>query len=113
MPGFPHLTLKQKLDGRYQFTGGGKKELNPQTGANLNNRIEHGSQLTNAIKLLSQDHVDFLEKRKRDGLPQVFDEDIVPVFLQVDPKDFDIESLKGFGIEIVSEEQDGFIIGAN
>lgn len=114
MPDFPHLTIKQKLDGRYQFARRRiEKIILPQTEANLNNRAGHGSLLTHAIQTLSNEHTEFLNERNAHGLPQVFDENIVPIFLQVDPKDFDIESLKGFGIEIVSEEQDGFIIGAN
>ncbi|MFX8844731.1 hypothetical protein ABTM93_20045, partial [Acinetobacter baumannii] len=35
------------------------------------------------------------------------------VFLQIDAKDLDVESLKGFGVEIIAEEEDGFIIGAS
>ncbi|POY36269.1 peptidase S8 [Solitalea longa] len=114
MPDFPHLPLKQKLDGRYQFTGKRiDKKVDPQTEINLNNRVAHGTQLTDATHSLMQDRVNFLHEREEMGLPQIFDANIIPVFLQVDPKDFDIEALKGFGIEIVSEEEDGFIIGAN
>jgi hypothetical protein len=114
MPDFPHLNLKQKLDGRYQFAGRRiEKRTDPQTEANLINRASHGNQLSAATRSLVQDHATFLRDREEHGLPQLFDENILPVFLQVDPKDFDIESLKGFGIEIVSEEEDGFIIGAN
>ena len=114
MPEFPHLNLKQKLDGRYQFAGRRiDKKVDPQTEANLGNRTAHGNKLTQAVQSLSQGHIDFLREREEQGLPQVFDENIVPVFLKVDPRDFDIEALKGFGIEIVSEENDGFIIGAN
>jgi hypothetical protein len=114
MPDFPHLNLKQKLDGRYQFTRRRiEKKVDPQTEANLLNRQSHGSQLSSASQTILQDYSDFLDEREEQGLPRVFDENTVPLFLQVDPKDFDIESLKGFGIEIVSEEENGFIIGAN
>jgi hypothetical protein len=114
MPEFPHLSLKQKLDGRYQFAGRRfEKTVDPQTEANLLNRQNHASQLTAASTNVAQDYGAFVDQRKEQGLPDVFDENAIPLFLQVDPKDFDIESLKGFGIEIVSEEEDGFIIGAN
>lgn len=114
MPDFPHLTLKQKLDGRYQFSGMRiEKKFEEQTLANLQNREAHGNNLLTATKALSEDYTTFLKEREEQGLPAAFDENTVPVFLQVDPKDFDIESLKGFGIEIVSEEDEGFIIGAN
>ena len=114
MPDFPHLNLKQKLDGRYQFAGRRiEKTVDPQTETNLLNRQSHGVQLSGASQAVLQDYGSFLNQREEQGLPRVFDENIVPLFLQVDPKDFDIESLKGFGIEIVSEEENGFIIGAN
>jgi hypothetical protein len=93
--------------------GESKKRIDPQTEANLNNRAAHGGQLTTSTQTLVQDHIAFLRERQEQGLSQLFDKNILPVFLQVDPRDFDIESLKGFGIEIVSEEEDGFIIGAN
>ncbi|MCE7069056.1 S8 family peptidase [Dyadobacter sp. CY327] len=114
MAEFPHLNLKQKLQGRYQFAGRRiEKKTDPQTEANLKNREAHGNQLREAAQLLARDHATFLREREEQRLPDLFDDDILPIFLQVDPKDFDIEALKGFGIEIVSEEEDGFIIGAN
>ena len=114
MPGFPHLALKQKLGGPYQFARRKiERKIDPQTESNLNNRAAHGNQLVNAVQSLSQGHADFLLEREEQGLPPVFDKNIIPIFLQIDPNDFDIESLKGFGIEIISEEDDGFIIGAN
>ncbi|MEO6721535.1 MAG: S8 family peptidase [Ferruginibacter sp.] len=114
MAQFPHLTLKQKLDGRYQFAGRRiEKTVDPQTQANLDNRQSHAAQLSSSTDVLLRDHFNLVAQRKEQGLPQIFDSSIVPLFLQVDPKDFDIESLKGFGIEIVSEEEDGFIIGAS
>lgn len=114
MPDFPHLNLKQKLDGRYQFAGRRiEKKVDPQTEANLLNRQTHGTTLSGASQTVLQNYSTFLDQREVQGLPRVFDPNIVPLFLQVDPKDFDIESLKGFGIEIVSEEENGFIIGAN
>ena len=114
MPEFPHLNLKKKLNGPYQFAGMAiDKKVNPITTANLLNRPQHGMQLTTAANTLLQNHEQFLLERKNAGLPEIFAENVLPVFLQVDPRDFDIEALKGFGIEIVSEEDDGFIIGAN
>lgn len=114
MPDFPHLTLKQKLDGRYQFPGTRRdKVIDQQTDANLNDKAGHGNRLTDAVQSLNQDYAQFLQERVDQGLPNVFESNVVPVFLQVDPLYFDIEALKGFGIEIISEEQDGFIIGAN
>lgn len=114
MPDFPHLNLRQKLDGRYKFAGRRiEKKTDSQTEANLNDRIGHGNKLSDDVKGLVQNHENFLLEREQLGLPPIFSKNTVPLFLQIDPKDFDIEALKGFGIEIVSEEEDGFIIGAN
>jgi len=114
MPDFPHLNLKKKLNGAYQFVGMAiDKKVNPTTDANLNDRNSHASKLTGAAGSVQQTHEQFLNARREAGLPEAFSEQLVPVFLQVDPQAFDIEALKGFGIEIVSEEDDGFIIGAN
>ncbi|HTE24129.1 S8 family peptidase [Flavitalea sp.] len=114
MPDFPHLNLRQKLDGRYKFAGRAfENTIEPQTEANLNNRTNHGTQLAIESKALLQNHAVFLKEREQLGLQPVFEANIVSLLLQVDPKDFDIEALKGFGIEIISEEENGFIIGAN
>lgn len=114
MPEFPHLNLKQKLEGKYHFVGQRiEKKVQERTEANLNDREGHGRSLLDTANNLMNDHAKFLEEREKDGLPRAFSNRIIPIFLQVDPKDFDIESLKGFGIEIVSEEEDGFIVGAN
>lgn len=114
MPEFPHLNLKQKLVGWYHFIGRRiEKKIEVKTQANLTDRTSHGNSLLTSTNNLIQEHSFFLEEREKNGLPPVFSERILPLFLKVDPKDFDIESLKGFGIEIVSEEDDGFIVGAN
>ncbi len=114
MPDFPHLNLKRKLRGPYQFTGMAiSKKPDPITTANLNDRAGHGAHLSASASALTLSFEAFLQDRQQQGLPDAFSDGVLPVFLRVDPKDFDIESLKGFGIEIVSEEDDGYIIGAN
>jgi hypothetical protein len=114
MPDFPHLNLKRKLRGAYQFSGMAiSKKPDPITTANLINRTGHGAQLSASASALSQSYETFIQERRDQGLPDAFNSGVLPVFLRVDPKDFDIEALKGFGIEIVSEEEDGYIIGAN
>lgn len=114
MSKFPHLTLKKKLTGPYRFTGIPiEKVVHDTTLANLNNRQGHGKNLSDAADRLKQEHASFVEERKLAGMPDMFAEDIFPVLLQIDPNDFDVEALKNFGIEIISEEEGGFVIGAN
>lgn len=114
MSEFPHLTLKQKLQGSYQFKGVPiDKVVQDQTLANLKDRNAHGNQLSVSSSSVKEEHERYLEERGEAGLPDIYSKEIFPVLLQIDPADFDVESLKGFGIEIISEEDDGFIIGSN
>jgi hypothetical protein len=46
-------------------------------------------------------------------LPELPDSKVIPVFLQIDTDLFKIDSLSSFGIEIIAEEEDGYIIGAS
>lgn len=114
MSEFPHLSLKQKLQGSYQFKGVPiDKVVQDQTLANLKDRNAHGNQLSGSALLVKEEHERYLQEREEAGLPDIYSKEIFPVLLQIDPADFDVESLKGFGIEIIAEEEDGFIIGSN
>jgi hypothetical protein len=114
MPDFPHLVLKKKINGPYNFTGIPiSKKIDPKTLLNLSNRAGHGASLTDSVIELRKIHLQHLNDRKEAGLRDLFPETVLPVFLQVDPHGFDIEALKGYGIEIISEEENGFIIGAS
>lgn len=114
MADFPHLTLVQKITGLHQPPKtGGNRELDERTAANLANRLNHGGNLLNISERLKAARVDAMEERRGQGLPEMPGENSIPIFLQVDTGLFNIESLKGLGIEIISEEADGFIIGAS
>ncbi|MFO0795687.1 MAG: S8 family peptidase [Candidatus Brocadiaceae bacterium] len=114
MAKFPHLQLKRKIDGLYRSKkGGGKKALNSTTKANLDDRQGHGSGLLTNVDRLSGYWAGNLETRINQNLPELPDSEVIPVFLQIDTQDFDVESLKSFGIEIIAEGEEGFIIGAS
>ncbi|CAM4433792.1 hypothetical protein SAMN06265348_1331 [Pedobacter westerhofensis] len=114
MSEFPHLTLKQKLQGSYQFKGVPiDKVVQDQTQANLSNRDAHGNKLSGSASSVKEEHESYLREREKAGLPDIYSKEIFPLLLQIDPLDFDVESLKSFGIEIISEEENGFIIGSN
>jgi len=111
MDRFPHLNFVQKVQGKPRFLGGGKP--NPITVHNKENRSAHSTNLySNTSKIKSSWTKSFTNRSNEDLAP--LDEEIVPVFLQINPEliisDFD---LKSFGIEIISEEDDGFVIGAS
>lgn len=111
MEQFPHLKFVQKLTGKSRFHGGGGG--NPITQQNKTNRHGHSSNLRRSTGKIKSDWKNSFENRKSQGLAEL-DEDTTPVFLQINPDiinaEFDLES---FGIEIISEEEDGFIIGAS
>lgn len=111
MSEFPHLPLKDSFKGDFRFKGTSRKP-NPRTLENRNNSRDHGAFLGGNSNAVKERYQNELAKRTQEGLPPL-DGNIIPVFLQVDPDGFDIEALKGFGIEIIAEEDDGFIIGAS
>jgi hypothetical protein len=114
MARFPHLELVRKIDGLYKpRRGGGEKETDPNTQANLDNRERHGANLLINIEHLSEYWATNITTRTSANLPELPDPEVIPLFLQIDTQDFDVESLKSFGIEIIAEEENGFIIGAS
>ena len=107
---FPHIQLKLTRQGRAQLAGG-PREKNPRTDANTNNRSGHGGRLQNSRLAIIADWRDTREKREEEDKPSL--PDVVPLILQTDPKAFDADILKGFGIEVIAELEDGYIIGAS
>lgn len=116
MPDFPHLKLPFKVEGRAKpFKGGGKR--NPQAEAITNenkgnNRQNHGQNLGNSAKTLIEKWNELKESKKAEGIEFPNDTDI-PVFLKVDTAVFNLDSLSNWGIEVISEEKEGYIIGAS
>lgn len=113
MANFPHLTLVNRLQGTHKTSKRGGGDPNERTVANLNNKGQHGQALSTVTNSLSDDWTQQLEERKNKGLPELPDSKTIPIYLQIDSTIFNPEFLKGFGIEIISEEQDGYIIGAS
>lgn len=119
MADFPHLSLPFRVGGTFNSPYGnapGKKrvviEKNEKTIKNEYNRESHGNRLKNTATSIINDWNRKQGLRDAQGLPRL--PESIPLFLQVDPDVFDIESLESsFGIEIVSEEEDGFVIGAS
>jgi hypothetical protein len=113
MAKFPHLPLTTILDGNYKFKGFPGSGKAQRSLDNLKNRKEHGTSLSKMVEGIELFNKDILQWRKEQGLPEIPDNHVVPVLLQVDPNVFDIETLKGFGMEIIAEEERGFILGAS
>lgn len=115
MPEFPHLSLPVRVDGLYNSPyGPGKRSVrvdkSRDTLDNLQNRPEHGQKIRQSTNTVIENWSNMLNDRPDDS-PEL--PDSIPLFLHVDPKVFLSDDLSSFGIDVVSEKEDGFIIGAS
>nr|WP_294928993.1 S8 family peptidase [uncultured Flavobacterium sp.] len=111
MERFPHLKFLQKVTGKPRLHGGGAP--NEQSLRNKENRSGHFGYLSGRTTKLKTDWQNQINKREELQLAPL-DADVIPIFLKINPDiigyDFD---LKQFGIEVISQEEEGFIIGAS
>ena len=112
MEQFPHLKFIQKLTGKPRFHGG--STTNKKSKENKKNRRAHSNDLSLKTTGIKAEWSAEYAKREDQNLAPI-DEEIIPVFLQINPDllnnlSFDLQS---FGIEIISEEEEGFIVGAS
>jgi len=111
MEKFPHLKLAEKITGSPRLFGGGDKSQRSKD--NIENRRNHGNYLNLQTNKLKQIWDENIIKRKESGLPDL-DSDVIPVFLKIDPLSFDVETaFSGFNINVISENEDGYIIGTS
>ncbi|MFM7406129.1 MAG: hypothetical protein ACKO3K_05555, partial [Cuspidothrix sp.] len=112
--GFPHinLTLTHKEPAK-SLGGGSSKET--QTEINKNNRQGHGSKIKNIVSSVVDDWRTFKEEQekeeqenKQSTLP-----DAITLILEIDTETFDLDDLRTSDIAIISELEDGYIIGAS
>lgn len=112
MPRYPHLKLSENIIGKARLPGGGGQSQ--QTRDNKINRDDHSANLLVGANSLIDQWASHIAEREAIGLAPI-GADEPPLFIQVDPQwmklvDF---SLQNFGIEIISEEEGGFIVGAS
>lgn len=112
MADFPHLQLISKVTGTPR-----PKRFVPdedeRTTINLQNRQQHGRTLSTSVDAIQNAWQTELVARRNKGLPDLPNPQTIPLYLQIDPSVFSLDFLKGFGIEIISEEEEGYIIGAS
>jgi len=111
MDRFPHLKFLQKITGKPRLHGGGVP--NPQSIQNKENKQGHFGYLSGRTSQIKTNwDNEFSQREEKDLAP--LDSDVIPIFLKINPDlinyDFD---LKQFGIEIISQEDDGYIVGAS
>jgi len=114
MADFSHLNLIQVLEKKTFKPSTGRKSKSDQTIYNLEHRQEHFNTLSGAINNIRQKWQENIHAREDAGLPPLDDGGkALPVYLKIDLDAKDIESLASFGISVISEEEGGFILGAN
>ena len=109
MANFEHLRFKRIISGDFKGRGGGGSHQ--RTTINKTNFKNHGQSLTQQANVVIKSWQNSLNQRKQLGLPDV--PNAIPIFFQVDPKSFDADTLRSYGIEVIAEEEGGYIIGAS
>lgn len=113
MPGehqFEHLPLVRREDGpaRYARPRFIESDL---TKTNRTNRGTHSGKLSGQVNAISTNWRTQRDARSAAGLPEI--DKGIPLLLQIDPV-LDIDDLRHyFGFEIISEQDDGFVIVAS
>lgn len=107
---FEHLSLVRRFQGAAKLRGGGDRS--PQTELNNQFREEHARLLFDSVDALTANWAERQTRRQSEGdsLPAI--PAGIPILLQVDPN-LDVDDLRrAFGFEIVSEQEDGYVIVA-
>ncbi|NJM28443.1 MAG: hypothetical protein HC856_10020 [Pseudanabaena sp. RU_4_16] len=108
---FPHIELQFAAQGAAASPRSFPRERNPITQAKLGDRGGHGSALKSSVSGIVSGWHEQLEERRQEQKPEL--PEAVPLILQIDPTAFDVEELRKFGIEVIAELEDGYIIGAS
>lgn len=112
MAEYPHLKLPYKVAGAHKNSARVITTKGDTTLQNEKNRKGHGSYLQGQTNKLLQRWEEIRSLRKEAGLETPNEIDI-PVFLRIDTGSFKFESLANWGINVLSEEEDGYILGAS
>ncbi len=107
---FPHIELKLTTEDTAKPARGVPKN-NPKTKENAANRQGHGKKLKNIASSIVSDWQELKEEREEEEKPSL--PDARRIILEIDPNAFEPEELKTYGIEVISELEDGYIIGAS
>ncbi len=109
---FEHLSFLRVVEGTYQYSGRFGRTFSTQTKSNQANPRTHGSALRQRLQGVRANWEAQVQQLANEGFNNEGpNAQVVPLFLQVDPKAFDESTLGGWGIEVVSVEPDGYIIG--
>jgi hypothetical protein len=109
---FPHVPLRLTKEGTAKSSSRRRgKKLNPITANNQSDRWGHSKKLKGSVNSIVANWQSSIEERKKEDKPEL--PDARRIILQVDPDTFDPDKLKGYGIEVIGDLEDGYIIGAS
>jgi hypothetical protein len=108
---FPHIQLRLAREDTAAPPPRRLRKQNPRTTANADDRWGHGSRLKSSALSIVSDWKDTQAKREEEEKPPL--PEAIPIILQIDPAAFDAEDLRKYGIEVIAELEDGYIIGAS
>jgi hypothetical protein len=106
---FPHTRLKFLKAGT--AVPGKSPRPSLRSAGNSGSRDGHGGGLKSSLSNITSSWQTNLETRREEDLPDL--PNALSLVLQVDPQSFDADALKGFGIEVILELEDGYILGAS
>lgn len=106
---FQHLPLIQRLTGDAKLIG--RKDATPQTLLNKVNRPQHSQQLLASVGTVSQQWKEIRDRQEGENNPLA--KAGIPLLLKIDPS-LELDDLRAkLAFEIVSEEDDGYVIVAS
>lgn len=112
MTQFPHIEFIQKIQGKPRYRPFPTTES--ITEENKLHRQSHSEKLKRWTDDNKSEWINCFKERESLGLAEI-NEEIIPIFLKINPhkisSDFELE--KKLGIELISEKNDGYIIGAS
>jgi len=107
---FPHIPLRLANQG-IAASPRVVRQASQRTAANKGDAGGHGRRLSSSVELITTNWQEEQKQRKEEGKPDL--PNAVSLILQIDPDAFDADNLRSFGIEVVADLEEGYIIGAS
>jgi len=107
---FKHISLKLTQKGTVFSDPRKRPRPSERSKDNKRNFGGHGRRLQSSVFSIMSNWKTRFEERQQEGLPEI--PNIPSFLLRIDPKSFDADDLKSFGIEVILELEDGYLLGA-
>jgi hypothetical protein len=108
---FKHIPIKIVKDAPPKVPKVVGRKKNEITESNKQNRLNHSAKLINYTNMIKKEWQEDELERRQNNLPII--PEAIPLFLKIDPISLPIEDLRVFGIEVIGELEDGYIIGSS